>query len=325
MKKLAKIAAIALLPLVGLAVLAVVLVWVYIDTLAERGVERGATYALDVPTTLSSADVGVFAGRVELSGLEVSNPQGFSAPHFLTLGNTELNVSLGSLTSDVVEVPALVLSGIDIRLQRTLEGANYKVILDNLKRFESEGQSEPQPEGKKFIIRSVQIRDVKVHVDAVPIGGAIGELTTAEITVPEVTLRDVGSGAEPMSIAELTAVILKAILASAVDVGGDVLPEDVLGELGDQLASMLDLSKMGVGSIDGLTEKAAELLGAPAEEVAEEVQGVVEGATEQATEAVEGVSDAVKKEADKARQRLDRILPGQKKEEPKKEEPKDPG
>lgn len=325
MKKLAKIAAIALLPLVGLVVLAIVLVWVYIDTLAERGVERGATYALDVPTTLNSADIGVLAGRIELSGLEVSNPQGFTAPHFLTLANTEVNVSLGSLASDVVEVPSLVLSGIDIRLERTLEGANYKVILDNLKRFEGEEKAEPQPEGKKFVIRSVQIRDVKVHVDAVPVGGAIGQLTTAEITVPEVTLRDVGSGAKPMSIAELTAVILKAILASAVDIGGDVLPEDVLGELGDQLAGMLDLSEMGVGSIEGLTEKAAQLLGAPVEGTAEEVQGAIQGAAEQVQEAVEGATDAIQKEADKARERLGGILPRQKKEEPKKEEPKDPG
>ncbi|MFI4882942.1 MAG: hypothetical protein ACIAQU_10200 [Phycisphaerales bacterium JB064] len=324
MKKLLKIAAIALLPLIGLLVLGVVLAWVYIDTLAERGVERGATYALGVPTALGSADVGVLSGSVELSGLEVSNPEGFSADHFLTLDSTEVDVSLGSLTSDVVEVPTLVLSGIDVRLERTLEGANYKVILDNLKRFEGEEKKEPEPEGKKFVIRSVQIRDVKVHVDAVPVEGAIGELATAEVTVDEVTLHDVGSGAEPMSLAELTAVILKAILASAVDIGGDILPEDVLGELGDQLADMLDLSEMGVGSIEGLTEKAAELLGTPVEEAAEEVQEAIEGVTEQAQEAVEGAQETIKKEADKARERLGGLLPGQKKQEPK-EEPKDPG
>jgi len=40
MKKLLKIIAIVLAPLVALAVLGVVVAWVYIDTLAERAVER---------------------------------------------------------------------------------------------------------------------------------------------------------------------------------------------------------------------------------------------------------------------------------------------
>ena len=317
MKKLLKIVAIALVPLIGLLVLAAVLAWVYIDTLAQRGVERGATYALDVPTTLGSADVGVLAGRVELSNLEVSNPEGFDEPHFLTLARTEVDVSIDSLTSDVVEVPSLTLSGIDLRLERTTEGANYKTILDNLKRFESDEKPEPKPDGKKFVIRTVQIRDVTVHVDAVPIGGAIGELTSATVSVSEVTLRDVGSAGEPMSIAEITAVILKAIFASAIDVGGGVLPEDVLGELGDQLATMLDLGEMGVGAVEGLTDAAADLIGAPLEQAAGQAQ-----------EAIEEAAGAIEDGVDRARRGLDDLLPGQgtkPREGQPADQPKDPG
>lgn len=319
MNKLAKIAAIALLPIIAVAVLLVVLGWIWIDSLAERSVERGATYALDVPTTLDSADVHLMGGGVELSGLEVSNPEGFQAPHFLKLGSTNLDVSIGSLTSDVIEVPSLVLSGIDLRLERSARGSNYKVLLDNLARFEKGEKAEPSPEGKRFVIRTLTIRDVTVHVDAVPIEGAIGEFASAEVSVSEVVLRDVGSAGEPMSIPDLTALILKTILASAVDVGGGVLPGDVLDELGGQLASMLDLGAMGVGEIQGLGQQAADLLGLP-------VEDALDGAAGAAEEAVEGVQDAVQREADRARERLGGLLGGgSKKEEPKPEEPTDPG
>ncbi|NRA57154.1 MAG: AsmA family protein [Phycisphaerales bacterium] len=325
MKKLAKIASIAILPIASLVVMAVILAWIYIDTVAQSGVERGATYALDVPTTLVSADVGILSGGVTLTGLEVSNPNGFDAPHFLKLGSTDLDVSLGSLTSDTVEIPSLVLSGIDVRLERTTEGSNYRAILDNLSRFEKGEKAEPKPDGKTFVIRTLEIRDVKVHVDAVPIGGALGELASAEMTVPEVVLRDVGSGGKPMSIAELSAVILKTILASAIDVGGDVLPEDVLGELGGQLSSMLRLDEMGVGDIEGLGQQAAALLGAPVEDVTEQVQGALDDASSAAQGAVEDVQDSIAEEAERARDRLGGLLGGGRSDEPAKEDPKDPG
>ena len=126
-----------------------------------------------------------------------------------------------------------------------------------------------------------------------------------------------------MSVAELSAVILKTILASAVEVGAGVLPEDVLGELGDQLASMLNLSEMGVGDIEGLGRQAAEMLGAPVDELTDQARGAVD-------DAVGGVRDAVGEQADRARDRLGGLLGGGEKDEPSKEEPpaeepKDPG
>ncbi|MFI4916109.1 MAG: AsmA family protein [Phycisphaerales bacterium JB060] len=313
MHKPLKITVAVLLPLIGLAVLAVVLAWVYVDTLAEQGVERGATYALDVSTELGSADVGVLSGRVELSGLSVDNPEGFEADHFLTLENADAGVTLGSLMEDVVEVPGITLTGIDLHLERTTSGANYKVIMDNLARFENGEQKDPDPDAKKFVVRTLTLRDVTVHANIVPIGGAIGDLTTAEVTVDQVVLRDLGSGGEPMTIAEITTVVVKAVLASAIEVGGGVIPEDVLGDIGDQLAALLDLEDMGVGSIEGLGEAAADLLGAPVEEIIEGAGGAIEEAGE-----------AIQKEADRAKERLGGLLPGQKKEEDEPK-PEDPG
>lgn len=332
MAKLLKIAAIALLPLVGLVVLAVVLAWIYIDTLAERGVERGATYALGVGTTLDSADVGVLGGTVELKGLHVDNPEGFKADHFLELQEANLGVSLGSLMSDVVEVPSLRFTGIDVRLERTAQGANYAAIMDNLKRFEAGEKKEPDPSAKKFIVRTIEIRDVTIHADLVPIGGAIGELTSTKVTVPEVVLNDVGSAGDPKSIAEISVIVIKAILASAVEVGGGVLPEDILGELGSQLGALLDLEAMGVGGIEGLGEAAADLLGTPIDEtIRDATEGVgeaIEDAGQQVQDAATEAQKKLEEEARRARERLGGLLPGQKKQPPKeepKEEPKDPG
>ena len=65
------------LAVVGIALVAVLvgIVVVSIDTIAKQGVERGATYALQVPTTLDKADVGIMSGTFAMSGLS-EQPRG---------------------------------------------------------------------------------------------------------------------------------------------------------------------------------------------------------------------------------------------------------
>ena len=72
---------------VVVVVVLVVVVFLWIDHLAKMGIEKGSTYALGVDTTVDSVDIGILAGRSELSGLTVSNPKGFQTSHFLSLGN----------------------------------------------------------------------------------------------------------------------------------------------------------------------------------------------------------------------------------------------
>src|SRR5262245_20358478 len=150
-------------------VVALVVAFVFIDRLARTGIQAGATYALGVPTTLDQADVGVFAGTFEMRGLQISNPQGFASDKFMTLGKGGVAVSLGSLSSDTVELPKLELDTLNLALEKNNQGSNYQVLLNNLKRFEDKSKEKPaaEAEGKKFVIREVLIRKVTVKADIV--------------------------------------------------------------------------------------------------------------------------------------------------------------
>ena len=194
----------------------------WIDHIAKAGIETGSTYALGVDTTLDGVDIGLLSGRSELSGLIVANPKGFKTDHFLSLSNGVLNVSLGSLARDTVEVSEFLLTGIDMNLERNKSESNYGVILGNLERFESgdtadEGEpaSQEEGEGKKFVIREIVIRDVTVHVDLLPIGG---EAVRTTVPLTELRLENVGTGSdEGIQVAELSATLIKAIILAAID------------------------------------------------------------------------------------------------------------
>ena len=232
--------------LVLVVVIALVAAFVWIDRLAKAGIEHGTSYALGVQTSLEEIDIEVLAGKCSLSRLQVANPGGFDSPHFLTLDSGEVEVSLGSLRQDTVEVSRLGLSGIDVNLERKGGEKNYQVILDNVGRFESAEETEEaeKGEGKKFVIREVDIRDVTVHIDLVPVGG---ELTKFEVEVPEIQLHDLGSdGEQGMPITEVTGVLLKAILQSAIENGKGVIPLDFASDLTTTLSGLKSIGDFGL-------------------------------------------------------------------------------
>lgn len=279
------IAAVCLLLLVGVA--AVVLVM--IDAVARTGIEKGGSYALGVPTTLSSADIGVTSGRFGLSGLAVQNPEGFEG-QFLRLGQGGVEVSLGSLMKDTVVLPRFTLSDVELDLKRTASGSNYGVILDNLKRFESGEKPKSQEPGKKFKINEVVISNVVVHVDLV--GGPAG-LTSVNIPIHEVRLTNVGSDGSGVDIAEMTSIVLQAIIAAAVDKGGSLIPGDVLGDLQGGLKQLSGLADVGVEAVGKVGEQVSRLGGDLGKAAGEATKGV-QDAADSLTKGLGGLLDSKK-------------------------------
>ena len=82
----------------------------WINWLVKAGIERAGTRALGVATTLDAVDIGIFHEQCDLSGLQIANPEGFTADYFLRLDGGTVDVSVGKLTHHTVEIPQLVLS-----------------------------------------------------------------------------------------------------------------------------------------------------------------------------------------------------------------------
>jgi hypothetical protein len=242
--------------LVIVLVLAALVAVVWIDRIAKIAVERGSTYALGVSTSLNSADIKLTSSEFAMAGLNVSNPEGYTTKHFMTLDRGDVALTASSLAEDVVELPTLTLSGIDMNLEKKAGGSNYKVILENLKRFEAKDpNAEP---AKKFVVRKVVIKDVLVHVDV--LGG--GKLTKLDVPIDLIELSDVGSGGKPVRLSDLMGVILKSVLAAVVQKGGGLIPPDISGELSDalnKLTNLADLAKIDkIRDSIGDVEKAAK-------------------------------------------------------------------
>lgn len=250
----------------------------YLDSIATSAIERGGTYALGVDTRLGSARLGLFSGAFRLAELEVDNPAGFEDPRFLVLGEARLDLDVGTLREATVIVPRFAIDRIEVDLDKQRGKANYEVILDNLARFESEdakpASSEEAAAEKRFVIEEVVIRDVVAHVRVVEAGGA----PQVDVVVPEVRMQNVGGEGEPLTAAEVTGVIVKAVLASIAKAGAG-LPGGVasalsggLGRLGSVSVELPEGGKIGA-SVAGAAGTGAEAVTDAAEAGAEAVKG----------------------------------------------------
>ena len=293
MKKLLILVLLLIVLLIGVAVG----LFVYLDSAVKIAVEKGGTYAMGVDTTLSSASVGVLSGKLGLKDLRIANPQGYKTDRFFGLGEGNVAVSLGSLRGEVVEIPTLALSDITINLERTGDKANYQVIMDNLKRFESGGSTgeKPPSDQKRFVITQLTIRNVKVHVDLLPLGG---ELTTVNIPIESVELKDVGTAGKGVPLPELANIIVKALLAVVTEKGGKLLPGEILGDLTNGLSQLANLGDLGI--------KLQSEIGAEAQKLIDQTVGKA------VDDAKKAAQDAIDNAAKKAGEGLKNLLPGKK-------------
>lgn len=321
MKTLFKLALIGAVLIVVLLVAGVFAAVASINTLAERGIEKGATYALGVPTTLDGASIGLFSGELGLSGLKIDNPPDYKAPHFMTLGQGDVAVSLASLRQDTVRIPRFTLDTVDVRLERKSGSSNYGQILDNVKKVTG-SDKEPAPKadpgsGKKFVIDELLIKDITVTLDMLGLDGAagaiVGDATRVTVPIKEIKLDHVGQTGtgvkgSGVTMSELASLIVEAVLAATVEQGGGLIPSDILGDLQGRLASLGNLDQLDLSVIGDLQKNLGEQAG-------KAVDDAVKKVTDEAGKAVE---DAAKKAEDAVKD----LFPGSKKKDSSKDEPK---
>ncbi|MEQ8769672.1 MAG: hypothetical protein RIB60_04090 [Phycisphaerales bacterium] len=283
--------------LVGLLILGVVGLVAFgltkIDDIVKEVIQRGGTYATGVETTVDTVEVGLFDGTFAMDGFNLANPDGYDSPHFFHLTGTDVAVDPQSLNQDVITVPSVTLSGIDLYLDKSGGDGNYNFVLEKLERFESSG-SDSAPEnsgGKKVIVNSLVIDGVTTHVTGVPgLSSVTGDVT---VSVPRVELKNVGSAEGGMTTAELINLVVKTVIAASVEAGGGIIPADMLTDLQGGLSQLVSLDALGIEALGDLGD-----LDAMGGNVQEAVDNAVNDASGKAQEAIDDAAnkagDAVK-------------------------------
>jgi len=256
-KRLLKIA----LVLLGVAVAGIVVIFIFLDTIVGKGIEAGCTRALGVETSVGLVRVGLVTGTFSVRSLKIANPPGFETDQFLSLDRLHFEVPPKSLREDTIAVKLLELDGVDVSLETVDKKANYAVILDNLERFSKTGSADPDAEksageGEEgtaaLVINEVVIREIDAKVD---LGKVEGDSDRVAVEIPEIRLRpNKKTGAAEASVAELTQVIVTAVLVAIAKKAPAALAKNLLagagglGNISMEIPGLLSTGADGAGS-----------------------------------------------------------------------------
>jgi hypothetical protein len=253
MKKLVRILGI----LVVLLVIGLVIVAFSLGGIVKRGVETVGPRLTKTTLTLDKANFSILAGRVNLGGLFVGNPEGFKSESAIKVGELTVQVKPGSVLSDVIEIDEITVKAPEITYEQALTGNNISKLLANVnestaaligeakKEDKAAAPAEPASQ-KRFKVKLVKVVDARVKVSATMLGGS--GLT---IPLPEVTIADIGTSGNGVTAGELTGEVLKKVLAGVTKVVAEsaLKGADSLKDVGKDAGKSLEKAGEGLKNL----------------------------------------------------------------------------
>jgi hypothetical protein len=218
MKKPLKACLVLVLCLVGLLVLAVVLHPFYLGPSIKAAVEKIGPRVTQTRISLARAHVNLFRGVVELDGLQVDNPAGYTTEAVVKVGAVKIRLAPGSVFTDTIHVKQVYVSGAEAWYEMGIPSSNVGKLQKQVAEFGGDQEkkaAQPQASGKpgkKVVIDDLQILGTRVHVGVRGAGG-----TALPIPVPNIRKQDLGKEGDGKSIGQMSAEILTSILGGISD------------------------------------------------------------------------------------------------------------
>ncbi len=250
MKLAKKLVGVLITGAVILIVLAVVLISLFGNRAVKVGIEQGARHALKVGVRLDNAALSIFGGTLSMDNLVVDNPEGYEHPNLLTLEHGSMAVNIGSLLSDTVEMEKIQLDNISLTLEQKGLTSNLQEVINNLPK--SDAPPPGDKPSKNLRIKELHINGVRVNAKLLPIPG---RADTVSLRLSPIMLTDIGTD-EKIDAAQLTGIILAAIAGGIIEEGKDMLPLDMLNNLGESVLGagqemLREALNVGKGILDG--------------------------------------------------------------------------
>ena len=212
-----------LLGVVLLIVVAALVVYFNLNRIVKNQVQAQATDSLNLTTTLDSARLALFGGQLSLNGLQIASPQGFSAPHLITLGGADVGVHYGQLTKDPVRINHITLKNPTLMVEQAGGKMNFQAVMAQDSKTP---QQPPAADGKRK-----EGEPMKLIIDQLDVSGAVvvirpglpGLKDEIRVLIPSLSLTNIGNAegnGNGAAIKEVVMQVVTALVAKAQESGG---------------------------------------------------------------------------------------------------------
>ena len=222
-----------------LLVVVVVALGLFLAKAVKKGIETVGPELTKVSIKLDSVGLSVLSGSGKVKGLEVGNPEGYTASAAMKLGSASVAVSPGSILSDKIVVKSIRIESPELYIEGSPTKNNLTKILDNVEAAMGGGKdaTKTTPSGKpakKLQVDEFVLSGAKVSYAVPGLGKPVS------FVVPDIKFANLGTGPEGITAGELT--------------------KKVMTELTERLGPLLaqEASRMGKEAIGSATNTVGE-------------------------------------------------------------------
>ena len=275
--------------LVALVIIAILALPLWFGPVAKTAANSVVPGIVKTDFHMGHISLNPYSGRFELGDTQLANPQGYSEKYAVTLGDIAFDCEPLSLATDVIHIEEIKVKDVFASVVTKDRVMNFTQIQYNVaggkEKYEAaqaKAKAEKPAEKKEGAEKPAK----KIIIDKLEISGLKLQLGILPISLPSITLTDIGKKSGGATFEEAWQQIVDGVLGAA-------------GALGDQAKALLG----SVGDVSKQATEAASKAAAQATEAASKAAG-------KATEAIGNVAGGAKEAASKATESIGNVAGG---------------
>jgi uncharacterized protein involved in outer membrane biogenesis len=179
------------------------------DNLVKHAIEDYGSAMTQAKVSVGAVTISPTDGKGSVRDLSLGNPAGFKTPHAMKVALVEIEVDVATLTKDVLVIRRIAIEAPDLIYENGAKLTNFEAIAQHIGSSVSSGQDKSSKNsGKRFIVEQLTVRNAKVQASAALMNG-----TTVALTLPDISLNNLGRAKGGLTANELGGAVLAALTA----------------------------------------------------------------------------------------------------------------
>jgi len=181
-----------------------------LDSIVAGLIEEHGSAATRTPVRVAGVSTKLGEASAGISRLTVGNPEGF-AGNAIEMNAFAIKLDAASLTSDVIVIDEIVVDGARLNVIQQANGNNLQQLIRNLDKGSPADTDEDAGEGKKLIIKRFVLSGAGASLTAPDFD------EVREVTLPTITLRNIGQSTNGAVGAEVARQVLEPVFEEALE------------------------------------------------------------------------------------------------------------
>jgi len=240
--------------LIGVIAVLVLLV-IFRDFAIKHTVEKAGSLVVGTPIVCGHFSSSL-SGKVHIRDLTVGNPEGYHNPYAFKLGEVKVDLDVGTLFSEKIEVRDVYVEGVSVDYEIKFGRSNLGEIQKNLERFTPADKDNPDSaneDGDDAQSQQAVIRHLKIANTSLSFSSEMLK-STMKMPLPGLELENLGDG-KPIgeTLNEFFGLIFTSINKAVTGAGGVVV--DAVGGAGGVVVDAVGGAVTGIGDVISNTVK----------------------------------------------------------------------